>query len=96
MRNVQVRWEDQDARPAAIFDDVRDLDIDAFRSEGVTGQPALWLNNVAGALVSNSQARPGVKATLRVTGTESKSIRLGLSDLAPDLGAGAPKSALVR
>jgi hypothetical protein len=96
MRNVQVRWEEPDARPAAIFDDVRDLDIDAFRPEGVTAQPALWLNNVAGALVSNSQTHLGVKATLRVTGAESKSIRLANSDLAPDLGAGAPKSALTR
>ena len=96
MRNVQVHWDEPDSRPAAIFDDVRDLDIDAFRPAGVAAQPALWFNNVVGALVSNSQARLGVKAALRITGAESKSIRLSLSDLAPDLGAGAPKSALVR
>ena len=95
MRNVHVRWEEQDARPAAIFDDVRDLDIDAFRPEGVAAQPALWFHNVAGALVSNSQARLGVKAALRITGAESKSIRLSSSDFAPDLGADAPKSALM-
>ena len=94
MRNVHVRWEEQDARPAAIFDDVRDLDIDAFRPAGATAQPALWFNNVVGALVSNSQARLGVKAALRITGAESKSIRLSSSDFAPDLGADAPKSAL--
>jgi hypothetical protein len=96
MRNVQIRWEEPDARPAAIFDDVRDLDIDAFRPDGVAAQPALWLNNVAGALVNNSQALLGAKATVRITGAESKAIRLGLGDLAPELGAGAPKSALVR
>jgi polygalacturonase len=95
MRNVHVRWEEQDARPAAIFDDVRDLDIDVFRPAGVAAQPALWFHNVAGALVSNSQARLGVKAALRITGAESKSIRLSSSDFAPDLGADAPKSALM-
>ena len=96
MRNIQVHWEEQDARPAAIFDDVRDLDIDAFRPEGVTARPALWFNNVVGALVSNSQARLGVKAALRITGAGSKAIRLSSSDLAPDLGADAPESALTR
>ena len=95
MRNVQVRWEEPDARPAAIFDEVRDLDIDGFQPEGVAAQPALWLNNVVGALVSKSRARLGVKAGLRITGADSKAIRLALNDLAPDLGAGAPKSALL-
>jgi hypothetical protein len=95
MRNVQVRWEEPDARPAAIFDEVRDLDIDGFQPEGVAAQPALWLNNVVGALVSKSRARLGVKAGLRITGADSKAIRLALDDLAPDLGGGAPKSALL-
>jgi hypothetical protein len=36
----------------------------------------------------------GVEATLRITGKQSKTIRLSVSDLTPDVAAGVPKPLL--
>lgn len=94
MRNVQIRWEEQDAQPSAVFDDVQDLELDGFRADTMSTRPALWFNNVTGALVERARAMLGVEATLRITGKQSKTIRLSVSDLTPDVAAGVPEPLL--
>jgi len=79
--NVQLRWDKQDLRPAMIFDDVKDLTIEGFRTDTVAGpSPVLWLNNVVDAFIRGSRtAAAGV--FLRVSGAASGRILLAGSDL---------------
>ncbi len=81
LSNAGLRWEKEDLRSAMVFDDIRDLTIDGFRTETVTGSsPVLWMNNVAGALVRG--ARTAAASTfLRVSGTGSSGIALVGNDL---------------
>jgi hypothetical protein len=79
--NFHVRWDKEDLRPAMIFDDVKDLTIDGFRTDTVTGaSPVLWLNNVADALIRGARTAVA-KAFLRVSGGESKGITVMGNDL---------------
>ena len=83
LRNIEVRSEQPDARPAIVLDDVSDLDLDGFRPARPRGEsPVLWLNNVAGALVRGARAPEGNALFLRVTGPRSRRIVVSGSDLA--------------
>ena len=76
MTNVQVRWDEADARPAMIFDDVKTLDIDGFRAGTMSGsQPTVWMNNVMDALVRGSRPVP-TDTFLRLSGDQTKEIKL--------------------
>jgi hypothetical protein len=81
IRNFDGRWSQEDARPAAIFDDVTDLTLDAFRPSSAAGSsPVLWLNDVAGALIES--ARPAASQVfLRASGAKSKGIAMSGNDL---------------
>jgi polygalacturonase len=80
LRNVRLRVGKPDARPAAVFDDVKDLQLDSVRPAG--GSPvALHLNNVAGAVVDSTRPVGDERGTLRVTGTRSKLIHISEDSL---------------
>jgi hypothetical protein len=82
LRDIQVRWEQEDLRPAMIFDDVRDLDLDGFRAGKVAGeQPVVWFNQVAGARVRGCRAPAGAQRFLRVSGAGTRNVRLWGNDL---------------
>ncbi len=91
---VDTWWENADARPAMVFDDVRDLALDGFRASTLAPDgAALWLHNVFGALLSGS--RPAaVHYLVRVSGASSGQIVLTGNDLtrttAPVLLVDAP------
>ncbi len=98
LANIQVRWEKEDLRPAMIFDDVKDLTLDGFRTGTVAGSaPVLWLNNVAEAMIRGARAASaGVFA--RISGAASRGILLTGNDLTRversiEL-AGAPEAAV--
>lgn len=95
LRDVQIRCDNLDRRVAAVFDDARDLELTGIRVDSAVAQPALWLNNVAGALLQNSRARHNPKAVLRITGAQTRGIRLSAVDLVPDLGTGLLPSVLL-
>jgi polygalacturonase len=77
MRNVRARWEKPDVRPAAIFDDVKDLDLAGFVIETATGNnPALWLHNVSDGFIQGSRAPRGAALFLRVSGQGTRGIAL--------------------
>ena len=83
MRNVRVRWEEPDLRPAMIFDDVKRLDLDGFEAATAAGDlPILWFHQVTGALVRGARSPSGASLFLRVTGADSRAVRIFASDLA--------------
>jgi hypothetical protein len=81
LSDFHTRWDKQDLRPALIFDDVKDLTVDGFRSDTVAGaSPVMWFNQVIDAMVRG--ARPAAAKTfLRVSGAGSKGIVLTGNDL---------------
>jgi polygalacturonase len=82
LRNVRLRWEDDDVRPAMIFDDVRDLTLDGFESDTVSGgSPVAWFHNVKRALLGGCRTAEGTGLFLRVTGAQTRNIRLRDNDL---------------
>jgi hypothetical protein len=101
MRNLQLRTEDPDVRPAMIFHDVRELDLDGFRADSVPGKEAvLWFHDVVGALVRGARTPAGTQDFLRVTGAGNRDIRLSSNHVAPAgrmvrLGEGVEKSAVI-
>jgi polygalacturonase len=82
LKDVQVRWDQEDVRPAMIFDEVRDLDLDGFRSGKAAGeQPVVWFNQVTEALVRGCRAPAGAQRFLRVSGAGTGNVRLWGNDL---------------
>ena len=82
LRNVKSRWRSPDARPGAVFDDVRDLELHGFRSDAPPApQPLLWFRDVAGALLAGSHMSVEVPLLLRVSGARSRSINVIGNDL---------------
>ncbi len=100
MRNQQLR-QNPDVRPAMIFHDVRESDLDGFRADTVHGNEAvLWFHDVVGVLVRGARAPAGTQDFLRVTGTGSRSIRLSDNHVVPAgrmvrLGEGVKKDAVI-
>jgi hypothetical protein len=77
MRNVRVRWEDADARPAMVFDDVRELHLDAFQTDTVSGDAELIrLHNANGAFLRGARAPSGAQLLVKVTGEQSREIKI--------------------
>jgi len=78
LRNVQVRWEAEDARPAMVFDDARELYIEGFQTGTASGDaPLVRLHNVMGAFIRGARVPPAAKLLLQVTGGESREIKVG-------------------
>jgi len=73
--NWRDRWDRKDLRPAAIFDDVKDLQILGFRADSVGGsQPVILLRNVDHALIESVSAGVPGALLLRAEGTDSRNI----------------------
>ena len=96
MSHVRVQWEEADVRPAMVFDDVRNLYLDAFQAGAASGgAPLLLLHNTAGALVRGPLVPEGARLLLRVSGANSREIRVtggllrGAQAAAADSGAPA-------
>lgn len=70
LRNVRVHWQQPDARPALIFDDVAGLELDGFKTDTPVGGPVVWLNQVRGALIRGGLAEKLVRTT------KSKAVKL--------------------
>jgi hypothetical protein len=100
LRNVDLRVERADARPALVADDVAGLQLTGFTGGAADGAgPVLWLNDVRGGLVQGNIAPENVAVFLRVTGESTKSLALvgntywtpGPVELAPEL---APRAVI--
>lgn len=72
LRGFSTIWREPDLRPAMIFDDVRDLEIDGFTAGTVHGsEPVLWLNRVIGGFLQALRAPIGTGQMLRLTRSEN-------------------------
>lgn len=97
--NFSAGIEAPDARPALLFDDVRDLRISGFEAADTAGtQPVVWFNRVVGALVQGCRGPSSNGPFLRVTDSHSGNISILANDLrrsasvldrAPEVPAGA-------
>lgn len=99
LRNIDVRWEKDDYRPALVCDDVRDLAVDGFSGQCVAdGSPMVILNDVIGALIRGCTAPVNASVFLRLQGkTEGISVvgnDLGHAAKPFELADGVPESAL--
>lgn len=78
LRNLEVRWEQEDVRPALVFDDAREVVVDGFRTETAAGGGALIrMHNTKGAYVSGAHLPASARVLVEVTGGESGEIRIG-------------------
>jgi hypothetical protein len=100
IRNFRAGYGEATDRPAIIFDDVLDAELDGFRPERGSGQnPVVWFHEVVGALVRGVRLRQQAPLFLRVSGSASAAITLTESDLRPaqrpwEATAGAPANAV--
>ncbi|MDB6088824.1 MAG: hypothetical protein JWN85_1608 [Gammaproteobacteria bacterium] len=94
LRNVRLSVGVSDVRPAAVFDDVSDLQLDSVRPGG--GSPvALELNEVDGALIVATQPTEGGSGVVRVTGSRSERIQVSKdSRMELQYGEGAWRAAV--
>ena len=82
LRDVEVNWEKpawEKWQSALSFEDVDGLKVDNFLggpAKPQTDDPAVVLDKVEDAVISNSRARPGTTVFLRVKGAQSKGIYL--------------------
>jgi polygalacturonase len=77
---AQTWTETADARPAMVFDDVKELSLEGFRAATLAPDgAAIWLHNVFGAFLRGSQSAPA-RHFVRVSGAASRGIRLVAND----------------
>jgi polygalacturonase len=101
LSNVQTSFEQPDARPALVADDVRQLDVFGARfAQNPGGGPAMIFRNVQGAMVHGCRPWQDMATYLRVEGRKSEGIALVANDLrqarkAFDLSADVPPGSVV-
>jgi hypothetical protein len=77
LRNVRVRWEAEDVRPAMVFDDVRALTVDGFQAGTAAGEaPVVRLHNVVDGWMGFARVPAGVRKLTEVTGEGSREVRV--------------------
>lgn len=82
VRNLRARYREATDRPAVIFDDVLDADLDGLRPETVSAEnPVVWLHEVLNATIRGARVREKIPLFLRVSGARSAGITLSENDL---------------
>jgi hypothetical protein len=83
LSHVRLGWQKPDLRPALMVDDVSNLELDGFATSTVSGaQPVLWLHGVRNALIRGSRLGIHAEEYLRLTGADTRGIKLIGNDLA--------------
>lgn len=67
-KNITLQVQGKDYRPALVCDDVKDLELDRFRVESAGSEPVIVLNDVQGALITNSVPPSGAVSFVKTTG----------------------------
>ena len=82
MKNLEIRAAAGEKRPAMVFDDVKDLDIDGFRTPTAPGvQPVMKLVQTRRAWIRGCSAPAGTKAFAEVQGNRTEHIVVSGCDL---------------
>jgi polygalacturonase len=80
LSNLHARWDTTDARPALVFEDVKDLLLDGFRADTLNpAGSAVWLHNVFGAFLRGSRTT-GSRHFLQISGPASAEIAVTGND----------------
>ena len=80
--HVDLGFEEDDHRPAMVFEDVQDLDILDLDAQGTSSAEALIrLDQVAGAFIRGCRPRGQVRTFVRLDGDRSEDITLMSNDL---------------
>ena len=75
LRSVEYVLEEPDMRPALMFDDVKNLDIDSFAAPAPpSGRAVMRLKQVRRAFIRGCSASPGTGTYLQVEGEETEKI----------------------
>jgi hypothetical protein len=83
LRDVDLRCDNPDARPALVFDDVNGVNLFDIRGTVEDSAPGLvWMKQVSGALVHGCRAPKGLRTFLRVDGAGPGDVVLLNNDLA--------------
>ena len=81
-RHMELGFENEDHRPALVFEDVRDVDIFDFDAESTASAEALiWFRQVDGAFLHGCRPSRKIGTFLRVDSAESNNITLTGNDL---------------
>jgi polygalacturonase len=82
LRNLSLKAEAPDARPALTCDDAHDLDISGLRaSASAEGQAVIALHEVSDVFVHSSKAPKGTQTFVQVSGASSMGVVLSGNDL---------------
>ncbi|MCC7499018.1 MAG: glycoside hydrolase family 28 protein [Bryobacterales bacterium] len=82
MRNVRLKWEREDVRPAVVFDDVHNTQLDSLQAESVPSMaPVIRLHQSDSILIRAAQTAPGSPVFLKATGDKTGRIFLRDCDL---------------
>lgn len=82
LHNLDLAFDQADARPALCADDVSDLDLLALRAQSASAAgEVLRLINVRGALLHGCRASSAVEAFARLAGAETAQIKFSSNDL---------------
>lgn len=77
LRNISFHLKSNDLRPALIFDDGKDIEVNGCRlPETKGGASVIRLVSVAGAEIKNTATKAEAEAFVKVEGKSSKKIRL--------------------
>jgi polygalacturonase len=81
LSNIHTDFEQPDARPALVSDDVSQLDISSANfAQNAGGGPAMIFQNVRGAIIHGCRPWQEVETYLRVEGRETEGIALVAND----------------
>jgi hypothetical protein len=82
LRSIEYVLEEPDMRPAIMFDDVENLDIDSFAAPAPpSGMAVMRLKQVRRAFIRGCSAAPGTGTYLQVEGEETQKISVMGNDL---------------
>ena len=82
LRDIEYVLEEPDMRSAAIFADVKDLDVDSIAADAPpSGMPIIRLNQVRRGFIRGCNASHEVKVWLHVQGEQTEKITILGNDL---------------
>ncbi|MBN2473382.1 MAG: right-handed parallel beta-helix repeat-containing protein [Pirellulales bacterium] len=80
--NVELRFDNDDHRPAVVCEDVQDLNVFGLDAQSTPSTPAvIWLKQVDGALIHGCRPRQTAGPWLRLDGARSANVSLINNDL---------------
>ena len=68
-KNVTLRVQGKDYRPALVCDDARNIELNGFHVKSAGSEPVIVLNDVRGVVIHDSIAPAGASSFVKITGS---------------------------